>query len=136
MAVELEEVSLFALFTLDRRTVQIREEQLAKIPDLAKDLQPIPIDPQKLQRLGFQRYPTGMYYKKQGSCEFLLRPLRNGVWEFVLDGGQRIRTVAYIHQVQRLWFALFDDHLFLPKTMNKPPATTGRITGAIRRGGA
>ena len=114
MAVELEEIALFGFFKLNNRTILIRENDLVNIPVLAKDINPIPIDAQKLQRLGFLRHPNGIYYRQQGSVEFLLRPLKNGQWEFCIDESKRIRILSYIHQLQRLWFALFDDQLFIP----------------------
>lgn len=115
MPVELEEITLFSFFKLKDRTILIREEHLSGISDLAKDLAPIHIDAQKLQRLGFLRHPNGIYYREQGAITFFLRPLKNGQWEFTLSGSSKIRLLTYIHQLQRLWFALFDDHLFLPK---------------------
>ena len=114
MAVELEEIALFGFFKLNNRTILIRENDLVNIPVLANDINPIPIDAQKLQRLGFLRHPNGIYYRQQGSVEFLLRPLKNGQWEFCIDESKRIRILSYIHQLQRLWFALFDDQLFIP----------------------
>lgn len=95
MAVELEEIALLGLFTLDGKTIQIRADQFMNIGALLPELQPIAIEAQKLQRLGFLRYPSGIYYRKYGTCEFLLRPLKEGRWEFVLEGGQRIRIVSH-----------------------------------------
>lgn len=125
MAVELEEIALFGLFRLNKQTIQIREEHFANITRLLPDLHPIPIDFQKIQRLGFLRHPNGIYYRVQGTTEFTLRQLKDARWEFILDNGKRIRTIHYIHQVQRLWFDLFDDHLFLPKNAvaGKSPKT-------------
>ncbi|QEC44792.1 hypothetical protein [Pseudobacter ginsenosidimutans] len=114
MGVELEEIALFGFFKLNNRTILIQENDLVNIQTLTNDLSPIPIDSQKLQRLGFLRHPNGIYFRQQGSVEFLLRPLKNGQWEFCIDESKRIRILSYIHQLQRLWFALFDDHLFIP----------------------
>ena len=36
-------------------------------------------------------------------------------WVVYLEGEQKIGNVQYIHQVQRLWHTLFEEHLFLPK---------------------
>ncbi|WP_127125380.1 hypothetical protein [Pseudoflavitalea rhizosphaerae] len=121
MAVELEEIALFGFFKLNNRTILIQENDLVNITKLANDLTPILIDSQKLQRLGFLRHPNGIYYRQQGPVEFLLRPLKNGHWEFSIDESKRIRLLTYIHQLQRLWFALFDDHLFIP-----PQRLTGK----------
>lgn len=128
MAVELEEISLFGLFTLNKQTIQIRQEHFARITELLPELSPIPIDFQKIQRLGFLRHSNGIYYRAQGDTEFLLRPLKDGRWEFLLDNGKRIRTIRYIHQVQRLWFDLFDDHLFLPKNVQAGRAPTTKLS--------
>lgn len=119
MAVELEEIALFGFYNRNQKIIQIREDHFSDIDAILQELTPIPIDFQKLYRLGFLRYPTGIYYRQQGTIEFLLRPLKDGRWEFSLDNGNRLRVVSYIHQIQRLWFDLFDDHLFLPKSI--PP---------------
>lgn len=116
MAVELEEIALFGLFNFQGKTFQIREQQFTHLDTLISQLAPIRIEPPKLQLLGFLYYPGGVYHRKHGNCEFVLRPTKTGAWEFSIDGGQRIRIVNYIHQVQRLWFDLFNEHLHVPKT--------------------
>lgn len=115
MAVELEEIALFGLFSLHGKTIQIREEQYRKLDVLLPELEPIRVDSQKLSRLGFLRYPGGVFHRKHGNCEFVLLPTKSGQWEFSINGEQRIRRIDYIHQVQRLWFDLFEDHLHAPK---------------------
>lgn len=115
MPVELEEIALLGLFTLNNRTIQIKEEHFSNINSILKDLKPIRIESQKLQRPGFLRYPGGIYHRKHGTCEFVLRPTKSGRWEFAIDSGQPIRVVTYIHQIQRLYFDLFEDHLFISR---------------------
>lgn len=132
MPVELEEISLFALFNKNGKPMQVREEHFSNIPDLLKDLSPITIDTQKLQRLGFLRHPTGTYFMENGTTEFLLRPLKDGRWELYLNQGNRIRVISFIHQVQRIWFALFDDHLFIPKGVTPKAAKGQTKTGRFQ----
>jgi hypothetical protein len=115
MAVELEEIALFGLFTHNGKTIQLSERHFLSIGTLVKELIPIKLDFQKLGNLGFIRHSDGILFREQGECKFYLRILKNGSWEFSLNDGQRIRIVQYVHQVQRLWFDLFDDHLFIPK---------------------
>ena len=135
MPVELEEIALFGFYKLNNRTILIQEKDLANITTLSSELTPIPIDSQKLQRLGFLRHPNGIYYRQQGDIEFLLRPLKNGQWEFSIDGNNRIRILAYIHQLQRLWFALFDDHLFIPQQESNSKKNEGRAGGLKKKSG-
>lgn len=123
MPVELEEISLFSLFYKNGKPMQVREKDFDDIHHLLQQLSPIAIDTQKLQKLGFIRQPTGIYYREHSTAHFILRPLKDGRWELYINEGNRIRVVSYIHQVQRIWFGLFDDHLFIPKTavQNKEP---------------
>lgn len=129
MPVELEEISLFGLFNMNGKPMQVKEEHFNNIHHLLPQLSPIPIDTQKIQRLGFLRQSTGIYYREQGSTHFILRPLKDGRWELYINEGNRIRIISYIHQVQRLWFALFDDHLFIP-----PSAATTKKPGKEKYG--
>jgi hypothetical protein len=107
------------LFLLSGRTLQIREEHFKDIETVAKELVPIPLDYQKLYRLGFLRNGDAIVYRQHGTCQFFLQLLKDGRWEFYLNGDERIRIVSYVHQVQRLWFDLFDDHLFIPREIKR-----------------
>lgn len=133
MPVELEEIALFSFFKLKDRTILIQEEHLSGIAGLAKELTPINIDAQKLQRLGFLRHPNGIYYREQGPVAFSLRPLKNGQWEFTISGSSKIRLLTYVHQLQRLWFALFDDHLFIPHNTKVATQKKDPRSGAFQR---
>ena len=126
MSVEVEEIALFGLFTLGGRTIQIREEHFKKLDLIVPELTPIPIDYQKLYRLGFIRFANGVQFRQKGEIQFFLRLLKDGRWEFYLNDGPRIRIVHYIHQIQRLWFDLFEDHLFIPKSTEMKNSLTDK----------
>jgi hypothetical protein len=97
----------------------VQEEHFKDITTIAPELIPIAIDHQWLNRLGFLRYLNGALYRQENGNDFFLKPLKDGRWEFLLNGEKRIRILTYVHQVQRLWFSLIDDHLVLPRNVTK-----------------
>lgn len=134
MQVEIEDIALFGLFIRGGKTMQILEKDFSDIEMLVKELSPIALDYQKLYRLGFIRNGEGTVYRQYGTSQFFLRALKDGKWEFYLNGGDRIRILTSIHQVQRLWFDLFDDHLFLPRGRMKKQPEAGKLkSGSFQR---
>ncbi|MBO9152065.1 hypothetical protein ACFOTA_07595 [Chitinophaga sp. GCM10012297] len=118
--VPLEEISLGGLFYRDTKVMQIREEHFGDLLPLLPRLEPIPIDPQRLWKLGFSRYVnTGVSYKDWQGVRLYLRPAAQGRWLVQFDGIPNAGAVRYIHEVQRLWFGLFREHLFQPRQLKQ-----------------
>ncbi|RPD41774.1 hypothetical protein [Chitinophaga barathri] len=113
--IQLEEIALGGLFYRDKKVMQIREEHFGDLLPLLPRLEPIPIDPQRLWKLGFSRYVnTGVSYKDWQGVRLYLRPATLNRWLVQFEGIPKAGFVQYIHQVQRLWFDLFQEHLFQP----------------------
>lgn len=114
MAVELEEIALGGLFYRNRKVMQIREEDFGNIIAIAGELFPIPIDPIRLWKLGFSRsITTGVSYKAWQGITLYLKPGTLERWVIHFEGVPKVGFVQHIHQVQRLWFNLFGEHLHL-----------------------
>lgn len=114
MAVELEEISLGGLFYRNRKVTQVREEHFANMAAFARELSPIPIDGIRLWKLGFSRnITTGASYKSWQGVTLYLRPGTLNRWLIQFEGVPKIAYLEYIHQVQRLWFNLFGEHLYM-----------------------
>lgn len=116
MAVEIEEVGLFGLFFRNGKVMQIREEHFPVMPLLLAELNPIPIDPTRLWKLGFNRnMTTEVSYKAWQGVTLYLKPGTLSRWVIQFEGIPKAGFLQYIHQVQRLWFSLFGEHLYIPK---------------------
>lgn len=113
--VEIEEISLYGIFYNGSKSIQISEEHFLNLRELQENLSPIPIDWPKLVSLGFEHHLPSTCSKSFYDVTIYLKPLLLDRWLVYLEGGYKIGVVQYIHQVQRLWYTLFDEHLFLPK---------------------
>lgn len=113
MAVELEEISLGGLFYRNRKVTQVREEHYENIVAFAREISPIPIDGIRLWKLGFSRnITTGVSYKHWQGTTLYLKPGTLNRWILQFEGIPKVAYLEYIHQVQRLWFNLFGEHLY------------------------
>ncbi|WP_126243899.1 hypothetical protein [Chitinophaga rhizosphaerae] len=113
--IALEEIALGGLFYRNGKVMQIRSEHFAAMPQLLPELSPIPIDPQRLWKLGFSRYVnTGVSYKDWQGVRVYLKPATLHRWLVQFEGVPKAGFLQYIHQVQRLWFNLFQEHLYQP----------------------
>jgi len=96
------------------KVTQVREEHFADMPALARELAPIPVDGIRLWKLGFSRnITTGASYKSWQGITLYLRPATLNRWVIQFEGIPKVGFLEYIHQVQRLWFNLFGEHLFM-----------------------
>ena len=120
MSVELEQLALYGLFHRKGRTYAILERDFGYLVALAAELTPILIDPAKLWRLGFSRvFTKGMCVKEYNGIRLGLSPGKRNDWIIQFAGLENAGHVRYIHEVQRLWFAHFSEHLWMP---SHPPA--------------
>lgn len=121
--VELEEIYPYGIYKWRGKAIQLLEEHFSKgILSLAEELIPIPIDPIQLWRLGFSNNPNNnICTKTWKECKIIICPAKQG-WTIQLPGIPDAGQIFHIHQVQRLWYAHFQEHLWLPKvTKHTPP---------------
>ncbi|SIO53705.1 hypothetical protein SAMN04488055_5464 [Chitinophaga niabensis] len=120
--VELEEISPYGIYYLDKKPIQLLEEHFrGNILQLAESLVPVPIDPIQLWRLNFHHQPnTGACSKIWKECKVIITPAKHG-WTIQFPGIPNAGQIFYIHQVQRLWYAHFQEHLWLPKKTKPTP---------------
>lgn len=121
-AVDIDEVTPWCLFERKGKTYQVKD--MKDIEAILPELKPIPIDWHKLWRLGFDRHVTiDVSYKVYGRVTLCLKPTPLRGWQAYLEGKEEkfpVTYLHYIHQVQQLWFGLFQEHLWRPQP---PPPT-------------
>ncbi|RPE05779.1 hypothetical protein EGT74_25790 [Chitinophaga lutea] len=114
MAVELEQIALGGLFYRKGKVTQVREEHFLQMAAFAREIDPIPIDGIRLWKLGFSRnITTGASYKSWQGITLYLKPGTLNRWLVQFEGVPKVGALEYIHEVQRLWFTLFGEHLTL-----------------------
>ncbi|MCM5528983.1 hypothetical protein M4J38_11015 [Parasegetibacter sp. NRK P23] len=88
-------------------------ELMEQIREIQHELGPIPITPPHLSLLGFV-YSGGNYYKSCGSVKVWVLKLKGDRFRVTIENSPWNRVIDYIHELQNIWYNLFQDELFRP----------------------
>lgn len=115
MSVELEEVQLGNYFALGGGVIQIGESHYTRLPDLCQQLQPLRLLTKRLYTLGFSPVRGGdwnnWYRSSHNGIAVHLKAGPGNQWIVQLPGQDKVRLIRYIHQLQNLWYWLFEEPL-------------------------
>lgn len=123
--IETEQLWEGGYFLQGDREVRIKPDDYANAPALCRTLNPIPIKALQLSRLRFQilNSNNGSYQKftDEGNC-FLIKAGVGGKWFIGLEDKMSDRYLFYVHELQRLFFSLYAQHLRYTGDEITPPA--------------
>lgn len=112
--VELEDIRMGNYFAHGQRVIAITEEHYARLPALAAELEPLHLIPKKLFSLGFGTIRAQDYNGFTKTCnnvEVFLKAAPKQQWTVHVGGALKTRSVAYVHELQNLWYWLFAEPL-------------------------
>lgn len=117
MTVELEQVFEGAYFRQGDKTIRIQEHDFLNMPALCQALEPIIITSAELSILGFSfmNRNTGTLCRttEQGKI-FWLKAGTGTRWLIGIDDHLTTTSIEYIHQLQRVFFSLYEEHIRYP----------------------
>jgi hypothetical protein len=125
MPVEIEQISEGYYFSQNNRKIRIQAQDFKKIPALCDTLSPIPISPAELSLLNFHglRFNSGEYERASADGKKMMLKAGTAQRWFVGFGSHLTEChIRYVHELQRLWFALFQEHLRYSNDKITPPA--------------
>ena len=94
---------------------QVAIEIMVVAPSMGKDYSPIPLTPEWLERLGFEKRESGVCYEWWNGINEVTHDWLVSITE-MKDNGQFFyrngkHTIKYVHQLQNLFFALTGEEL-------------------------
>lgn len=120
--VVLEDIRVGNYFIFDNREViEVQEKDFTFIPALAELLTPLPINYDRLRKLGFENHP-GMdkWYKASPDGKHIyLRQQGSSRWMVQFEQMEKVRVITYVHELQNLYFWLFSTPLQKPAPKEK-----------------
>lgn len=114
MSVELEQIFEGAYFLQGGKKIRIRAEDFLNLPTVVNTLEPILIERAELSLLRFSTLDmaTGKVIRSTSlGHALILKPGIGGKWFVGIEDTLTTSYVYYIHQLQRLYFSLFEEHL-------------------------
>lgn len=124
MPVEIEQISEGYYFFQNSRKIRIQAHDFRKIPEICATLHPIAISPAELSQLNFHglRFNSGEYERASATGKKLMLKAGNAQRWFVgISPHLSDCHIQYVHELQRLWFALFQEHLRYSNDKVTPP---------------
>jgi len=128
MRIEIEQVFEGAYFIQEGERVRIHPDDFSGITSIIETFEPILISSAELSMLRFSltNATTGVMTRDTASGQSLaLKPGIGGKWFLVIEDILTPSYVYYVHQLQRLYFSLFEEHLRYAndpiKPSGKPP---------------
>lgn len=112
--VEPSDIRITNYFSLDGKLIALTADHFT--PETIEKLVPLEITRMRLDKLGFVLENMNRY-KASGLIKLHIKEVKAG-WLLQLEGTDWKRKVNYIHQLQNLWYELFQDEL---KNLTKPP---------------
>lgn len=122
--VVLEDIRVGNYFILDNKEViEVQEKDFAFIPDLCELLAPLPINYDRLRKLGFESHPAMRKWIKAApnGTHIYLKEAPKGKWTIQLEDVEKVRVIDYIHELQNFYFWLFSEPLQKPKPKGNEP---------------
>jgi hypothetical protein len=121
MSIEIEQVFEGAYFIQEGERVRIHSDDFPRIPSIVNTFEPILISHAELSMLRFSlvNATTGVMARDTLS----LKPGLGGKWFLIIEDVLTPCYVYYVHQLQRLYFSLFEEHL---RYANDPITPTGK----------
>jgi hypothetical protein len=114
MNIELEQIFEGAYFLQEGNRIRIQADDFRKIPGIIDSLEPILVSQAELSMLRFSTVnaATGTMSRETTSgASLTLKPGMGSKWFLVIDDVITASYVVYIHQLQRVYFSLFEEHL-------------------------
>lgn len=114
MSIETEQIFEGAYFLQEGNRIRIQPDDFPKLPAILGSLEPILISHAELSMLRFSiiNAAAGTMVRSSASGSALtLKPGMGGKWFLVIDDVITASYVIYIHQLQRVYFSLFEEHL-------------------------
>ena len=114
MPVELEQIFEGAYFRQEGRTIRIQERDFCNITTLCGTLEPILLSSAELSLLGFSymNHNTGTLSRASENGKiFWLKAGTGSKWLIGIGEHLTDTSIDYIHQLQRLFFCLYEEHI-------------------------
>ena len=116
MPVSSDQVAKGFYFWLDGRRESIWEIHFPRLNELLKLLNPIAINGDELTALGFEKRGESEYIKHGWSFTMSCKQQefnyqKSNYWQIAFDNQPTRIQIAYIHEVQRMWFIMTKDIL-------------------------
>lgn len=108
--VALEDIRVGNYFIFDNREViEVQEKDFTFIPALAELLTSLPINFDRLRKLGFENDPAiGKWLKaSRGGKHIYLKQQGGGKWVVQFELVEKVRVISYVHELQNFYSWLF-----------------------------
>jgi hypothetical protein len=114
MSIELEQIFEGAYFLQNGNKIRIKAEDFPHLPNIVHTLEPILVERAELSLLRFSSMGanTGTLIRSTTLGHSLwLKPGIGGKWFIGIEETLTTAYINYIHQLQRIYFSLFEEHL-------------------------
>jgi hypothetical protein len=117
VSIESEQIFEGAYFLQDGKKIRVKAPDFSNILQVLDTLEPILIERAELSLLRFTTMDRSLGTVLRPTSlgqRFWLKPGMGGKWFIGVDKELTSAYVFYIHQLQRLFFSLFEEHLWYP----------------------
>lgn len=112
--VELRDFQLHNFFRYKKTVFRVEEKHLLKAQEICKLIDPIPISSPELILFNFHTVRLGDFNHWEigyNGMTMYLKAATMSRWMLQIGGEKKLRYVSYIHQLQNVFYHIFEDEL-------------------------